>query len=795
MLALTEAAKHARTTGPVSTDLLSCTSKQTCLRGCRVQRGVFINYRGEDTTGYGALLYTELAHRFGEDHVFLDSESIPAGADFVEELLAGVRSSRVLLAVIGPHWLTAADPTTGRRRIDDPDDWIRRELAEAFAAGVRVIPVLIEEVELPDEDALPADIAALSRCQYRHLRRREHTATLTRIVADLTDLGMPLADGTQAPVRVGTPPMLADQFQRRNRLAARLDDGVDATGTVLLTPVLSGAGGVGKTQLAAEYATRHWPDTSLRLAMWISARSRDAVLAAYTQAAVDLLHADPAEPEQAASRLLGWLAATGQRWLIVLDDVQRPDDLLHLWPPTHQSGRTVVTTRRRDPSLVRTDRALVDVDVFTPAEAESYLDAKLADHPHLRDGAAELAADLGYLPLAMAQAVAYLTNRGLTCDQYRSRLADQRRTLRQVLPEHGELPDDHDHTVGATFTLSVDLSDTLAPIGLARPVILLASLLDPAGIPDALFTTGPVLAHLSTSLAGRPIDSDDTHDALHLLHRLNLLTVDHQVPQRAIRAHALVQRATREAAAERSPERIIATARAAADALFELWPRIEHDSALVQALRANTEALRGTAGSALCGPDTHPLLFRVGRSLGEAGLVTGARDYFDDLHTSVHDCLGPDHPDTLTVRHDRAHWRGKAGDPVGAATAFTELLADRLRISPPDDCDTTRARHDLARWRGEAGDPAGAATAFAELLTDRLRILGPDHPDTLTTRNNLIYWRGEAGDPDGIVEAFAELLTDRLRILGPDHPDTLKTRHNLARWRRELGDQTELLTS
>src|SRR3984893_14737730 len=108
-----------------------------------VERVIFINYRSEDSHGYGALLYRDLTGHFGKNLVFLDAESIPAGADFVEELLARVRSARVLLAVIGPHWLTATDPTGGRR-IDDPADWVRREIAEAFTAGVQVIPILTD---------------------------------------------------------------------------------------------------------------------------------------------------------------------------------------------------------------------------------------------------------------------------------------------------------------------------------------------------------------------------------------------------------------------------------------------------------------------------------------------------------------------------------------------------------------------------------------------------------------------------------------------------------------------------
>lgn len=159
-----------------------------------MESGVFINYRRDDSGSSGALLYTELVRRFGRDRVFLDCESIPAGADYVEELLEQVRSARVLLAVIGPGWLTVTDPGTGGRRIDKPTDWIRRELAEAFTTGVRVIPVLTEQAEMPAQADLPTDIAALSRRQGLPLRHRSPTADLDRIVTELITLDPGLAE-------------------------------------------------------------------------------------------------------------------------------------------------------------------------------------------------------------------------------------------------------------------------------------------------------------------------------------------------------------------------------------------------------------------------------------------------------------------------------------------------------------------------------------------------------------------------------------------------------------------------
>jgi hypothetical protein len=214
---------------------------------------VFINYRGEDSRSHGALLYTELTRHFGDEYVFLDAESIPAGADFVQELLGRVRSARVVLAVIGPRWLTATDPA-GHRRIDDPSDWIRRELAEAFTASVRVIPVLTDQAELPREAELPADIVALSRCQYRRLRHHDPVADLARIVTDLTDLDPALAAAARS--RDDTPrqlPAAPGGFTGRGSELAALTDAAttarDARATVVISAI-GGAGGICKTALA-----------------------------------------------------------------------------------------------------------------------------------------------------------------------------------------------------------------------------------------------------------------------------------------------------------------------------------------------------------------------------------------------------------------------------------------------------------------------------------------------------------------------------------------------------------------
>jgi hypothetical protein len=594
------------------------------------------------------------------------------------------------------------------------------------------------------------------------------------------------------PHQVGVVPPAADCRQHRPAdaylaaLAAKRGEEVRGC------QVLSGLGGVGKTQLAAGLAQRAWDQGLVDLLVWVTAASRVAVLSRYAQAAADITGIEDADPQRAADRFLAWLAEPNQRrWMVVLDDVQDPAHLHGLWPPTSRSGQAVVTTRRRDAALL-SGRQLIEVGVFTPDQSSAYLGAKLGGRNGGSDQAALLAGDLGHLPLALAQSAAYMLDRGLDCAGYRRRLADRRRTLADLVPE--SLPDQHHATIAATWSLSIDAADNLAPTGLALPVLEVAALLDPNVIPVGVFTAPSMLAYVAARRKARSptptVDAEDVRDALHGLRRLNLLTLDESDQNQAgngIGVHALVQRAVREATAA---QHVDGLAKVAADALVDIWPEIERDPVFGQHLRANTAALHANAGPHLWDRDAgaHRVLLTAGNSLGNAGLVAAAADYHGELHATAAQFLGPDHRDTLTIRGNLAWWRGQAGDPAAAAAAAEALLADRERVLGADHPDTLANRADLAYWRGHAGDPAAAAAATEALLADLERVLGPDHPEVLTTRTNLADWRGHAGDPAGTAADTEALLADMMRLLGPDHPDTLATRATLARWRGQAGD-------
>ncbi|MFI9248287.1 FxSxx-COOH system tetratricopeptide repeat protein [Streptomyces sp. NPDC053086] len=608
----------------------------------------------------------------------------------------------------------------------------------------------------------------------------------------------------QWPHQVGTIPPRAQSFQHRTE-ADRLTVAVDGGGTAVLSQVLTGMGGVGKTQIAADYAHRAWQDGSVDVLVWITASNRSPVVSGYAQAGVELCRADPEDPEQAAAAFLAWLipkaAVKPCRWLVVLDDVADPDDLRGLWPPDSPHGRTLVTTRRRDAALTGEGRHLVQVGLFTEKEAVTYLTASLKAHGRAepRNRLAALAGDLGRLPLALSQAAAYLIDSGDDVAAYRDLLADCATTLADTVPDR--LPDDQTLALAAAWSLSVDRADTLRPAGLARPMLQLAALLDPNGIPETVLTSGPARTFLAArrtptaqDSAGNPdlVTPRDAMLALRALHRLSLIDHSPDTPHRAVRVHQLIQRATRDTL---TPHQHHTTARTCADALVDAWPAVERDTDLAQTLLTNTTALTDNAVEALYQPNLHEVLDLVGRTLRETGQVAAAHGHYIVLSIKTFQHHGLDHPDTFATRYNMAYSRGEAGDAAGAAAVVTGLLADQVRVLGPDHPDTLATRHNLARWRGEAGDAAGAATAFAELLADQVRVLGPDHPDTLTTRHNLAYLRGVAGDAAGAVAATAELLDDRVRVLGPDHPGTLTTRHNLARWRGEAGDAAGAATA
>ncbi len=131
---------------------------------------IFINYRRDDSGGESKLIRDALVREFGERSVFMDVESIKSGQDWPRRLQGRMHRAETVLVIIGPNWLQAGLDMWAIRRIDQPKDWVRQELATALKEGKKIIPVLVRGARLPPAKALPPSIRPLVRKQSMEIR-------------------------------------------------------------------------------------------------------------------------------------------------------------------------------------------------------------------------------------------------------------------------------------------------------------------------------------------------------------------------------------------------------------------------------------------------------------------------------------------------------------------------------------------------------------------------------------------------------------------------------------------------
>jgi len=573
-------------------------------------------------------------------------------------------------------------------------------------------------------------------------------------------------------VRAGAVPPLADGFTARPETASALESALAPGTVVALVPGQAASGepgdwtaASGKTQLAASAAEWLWHSGQLDLLVWAAATSRAAVLSGYAEAAVAMARADPAgDAETIAGRFMAWLAETSRPWLVVLDDLSDAADLDGLWP-AGQAGRVLITARDRA-AIPRERRAQVlPVGPFSAREALSYLMGRLIADPDQRLGAIDLVQALDCEPLALTHASGMITSSVLSCRDYRDYFLRRREQMAQGAG--GQPP-----AAAVTWTFSAEHADRLSPRA-AQALLALAALLDGNGIPASVLTTPATLRYLAGAQA---TDRELAQGALLALERVGLVATG-SASTLTVRVNPMVQAAVRAAA---PPEMLDRAARAAADALVEVWPEEERGAWSAQALRSCAVSLQQAAGDLLWVNGGHPVLLRAGQSLDRAHLAEPAVAYWQELSTVSSRVLGPDHAETLAARQRLAQAYLAAGRPTEAISWFRWALADQTRTLGADHPASIAARLSLGRALVAANQLTDAITVLGTAADEYERVYGGDHPDTLAAREELAAANYAADQFVAAAQLYRRTLADRERTYGAEDPGTIATRRKLA---------------
>ena len=563
--------------------------------------------------------------------------------------------------------------------------------------------------------------------------------------------------------RVWNMPVRNPGFTGRGGLLAAVRERLLA-GDRAVVQAFQGMGGVGKTQLATEYA--YLFAGAYDLAWWVNAEQAGLIGDQFAALGA-ALGCGPAGAgtEAVRSAVLGELRGGGA-WLLVFDNAESPADV-RPWLPGG-GGHVLITSRERNWAEIA---APVEVDVLARNESVTLLRDRIAGlDPADAD---RLAGHLGDLPLAVAQAAGFMAETGTPVTRYLELL----RTHAGRLLDYPVPGSSYPVSLAAAARIVADRLDSTDPA--AAQLASICAFLAPEPVPEELFTGAP--GELSGELTARAADPFAWRQTLGHLARQSLARIDqrglvmHRLTQAILRDRLTLEQAvaTRECA-----EAILAAADPGDAANPVTWPRWAQ--LMPHVLAAN---LADTANENLRWMACDACWYLLSR-----GDTSTAYDLAANLRQHWRHRLGDDHEHTWATAHYLA-WALRYMDRYAEARELDEdSLAYRRRVQGEDHPDTLSSANSLAVDLRYLGEYESARELDEDILARRRRVLGEDHPETLSSAGNLAADLHMLGEYRLARELDEDVLARRRRVLGEDHPDTLDSAENLAADLRALGE-------
>ena len=589
--------------------------------------------------------------------------------------------------------------------------------------------------------------------------RRIHLAAGAIPLPAEMSLASPVSNLPRPPARV---------FVGRAAALGLLGDALSQRGGAVVTQAVYGLGGVGKSELALHHA--HARRGDYRVVWWVPAAGPAQVEAGLAALAARLCPAIAVAgtTQDAAGWAMGWLQAHSG-WLLVLDNVEDPGDIGPLLGQLG-SGHVVLTTRRD----VDWQRLAVPVrlDILDPGPAAQLITARTGhDTAADQEDAAAIAAELGYLPLALDQAAAYMTQARITPGSYLARL---RQHPARMYAAAGT--SDAGQTIARLWDITIEAIGDRGPgaVWLLRVMAHYA----PDAIPRLMVGGGE---------RGEGID-----ESLGMLASYSMITLTAET----VSIHRLVQ-----AVVLGKPDQAAGDGCGACDtALAWLSAVIPADPGtdvagwpLLRALVPHAEYLsshypRGDRPERLGWVHNQIGLFY--RSQGDYAQALALFESALEIGQTV---LGPDHPDTAVGLGNLAATHrdlGRAADALPLAQQALEITEAALG---PDHPRMAIELGNLAATYRALGQPADALPLERQALEITETALDPDHPRVATRLGNLAATYRALGQPADALPLAQRALRITEAALGPDHPDTAIRLGNLAATYRALGQPADAL--
>jgi hypothetical protein len=692
--------------------------------------------------------------------------------------------------------------------------WEAMGTADPVGTGRRLIPIRVGEIRLeqPFSERSVVDLTRRDAAQATEdlLRALGHPPKL----ADQLTAPEPRYPRTIPPV--WHVPTRNASFTGRNEILEKLHDQLTGSSTPVVLPVaLTGLGGVGKTQVALEYAHRFMADYDL--VWWVEAEQSDRIDAALASLAPALgVRAGDSTDETA--ELVKEALRRGERydrWLLIYDNADEPSQLAEFLPGG--PGHVVVTSR--NPTWAHLAEP-VPIDVFPRRESLAYL---LRRVPSLSETDAELVAgDLGDLPLALEHAAAWLAATGLPAAQFLTEIHaafEETMALSQ--------PSNYPTSVAGTFRLSFERLRSQSPAAARLLELCACFAADPISL--SLISSDEMIAALT------PLDRRlrATRNVLGVLltdiTRYSLARVDREVGSNSIQMHRLIQLAILDQMdpnyrEERKHEvhMVLAGARPRQGDTDDpgnwaryglIWPHLaasevwncdneEARQLLIDYVRYLwkqgdfEDALRAARRLEAQWIDKHgeedekllSLRFNIANVLRSQGQFAHAYQLDTEVLASQRELLGEDHLSTLVTA-------GGVGGDLRGLGRFREALdldeqtyrANRDLLGP-DDPGTLSSANNLAIDYRLVGDPYHARDLDEETLGNRQDVLGSEHPYTLHSASMLARDMREAGEYQASAELLEQTYAGYRSVLGDDFLDTMRTGKSLAVSLRKMGD-------